>query len=255
MRLFLSLVVFDMVFHSTASLSDYGKWSRELGMRKYPQPLPTYAEMEELAGQEGPGNPHPVLDQVMESADSVWEFFKPWPSAATSKKITTWEDGGKFALCWLTTRLGFVENLLGLQQHWAMFSPNVVEATSLVRSRLEYADGSCRLVRLSADPEDLTHYGHWFKEKVLEYETALHKRDEGEARLGYCNLLAHRYPLNARKSPLVKISLIKVRINYPPPDEKDKEGVLRAQNHLANWEKKAPFFVYDVKTRRGSYPK
>jgi hypothetical protein len=252
MRIFLFAILFDMVFHSLAALAPYKDWRRDLEMSLYPERLPTCEEMGELAEKAGPDNPHPVGDRVLESADSVWNYFKPWPSAATRKKITGWEDGGKFALCWLTTRLGFIESTLRIEQRWTMFSPNVGTGDTLVRSRLAYKDGTGRFERVSADPEDLTHFGHWFKEKVLEYETRLVKDDE--ARRGYCNLLAHRFPASATGSPLVKIYLIKVRVRYPDPDEEDVAGFLRRQSAKdgpPGWKKKAPFYEYDVPTRTG----
>jgi hypothetical protein len=253
MRIFLTFIVFDMVFHSLAVLTPHKDWCKDLGMKEFPEPLPTVEEMRELADKTNEDGPDPVADRVLDSFDSLWEYFKPWPSSRTRKKIRSLDDAGKYTLCWLTTRLGFMEQLVRFEQRWTMFSPNVGKYDTAVRAKLVYADGSARFHRTEADPEDLTNYSHWFKEKVLEYSTKL--ANDSDARLGYCNLLAHRYPKNEHGSPLVRIYLIKVRINYPPPDEEDIAGFMRRQNGPPGWEQKKPFYEYDPtnpnKNRRG----
>jgi hypothetical protein len=239
MRLFLGLIVFDMVFHSLAVLTPYQKWCKELGIARYPRRLPSVQEMTEDPKEAGDQQGH----RVMDSLDSVWIFFKPWPSAETREKLDSWSDGAKFTLCWLTTRLGFLEELVGFKQKWTMFSPNVGDDDDVVRAKMVYADGSIRFVRTEADPEDLTHYGHWFKEKVLQYSTRLDQ--DWDARVGYCNLLRHRYPQSEGGAKLVRIYLIKVRIKYPKPQEEDEvERKMRSQNDLLGWRQLPPFFVY-----------
>jgi hypothetical protein len=263
MRIFLFLLVFDMVFHSLAVLLPIKKWCKEILVDRFPERLPTAEEREKLAHYDevaafylGPGviavdKPDPVCERVMKSMDSIWEFFMPWPDSYSRKKIKNWGDGSKFVVCWLTTRLGFFEQLFRIPQRWTMFSPNVGKSDTMVRARLVYEDGSERLVRTSADPVDLTHYGHWWKEKILQYETKLD--EDYDARMGWCNLIAHRNRVNDKGSKLVKIYLIKVRIVYPEPDEEDIEEFMRAQNDEddLHWRTKPPFWEYDVKTREG----
>jgi hypothetical protein len=249
LRVFLFLVVFDMIYHSLAALLPYKDLCKELDMPAFPKALPTRAEMRELAAKGSPGTTDPVGERLMETADSLWEYFRPWPSAATRKKMSGVGDGLKFAYCWLSSRVGFFEQLVRFEQRWTMFSPNVVTDDFLARAKLVYRDGSVAFRRTSADPEDLTRYAHWFKEKVLEYETKLDY--DPEARLGWCNLLAHRYPRSPGGAPLDKIYLIRVKVLYPAPDEEDIEGFMRRQSEDTAWKKKAPFWEYEVATRKG----
>jgi hypothetical protein len=243
MRLFLGFIVFDMVFHSLAVLTPYRDWCKELDIETFPEELPTVKEMTDLADDPNNDHPSPATDRLMDSFDSAWTFFRPWPSSKTRRKLHTWNEGGKFVICWLTTRLGFLEQVVGFEQKWTMFSPSVGKGDTLVRARLVYADGSVRLVRTEADPQDLTHYSHWFKEKVLEYSTKL--VEDNDARLGFCNLLANRYPLSDHGAELLRIYLIKVYIPYPDPDEEDVAKFMRQYNGPPRWENKKPFWVYD----------
>jgi hypothetical protein len=255
MRLFLSFVIFDMVFHSLASLTPYRDWLTEkeyFNLSRFPRRLPTLKEIGELEEKADPDNT--VSDRIWKSFDSVWEFFKPWPDRDTRKKLKTWEDKGKFALCWVTSRLDFFESLAGIPQRWTMFSPNAAKGATVARSLLLFRDGTVKEIRLTADPADLTHYSHWFQEKVLDYE--LKVANDWDSRYGYCNYLAHQYKENANRSPLEKIFIYKIYYYYPrqpvvrrlmPPDEKAAD-VLRAQNGPPNWDRDGPDFVYDVET-------
>src|SRR5262249_9422849 len=160
-----------------------------------------------------------------------------------------WECGGKFALCWLNTRLDFLECLAGIDQEWPMFSPNVSRGRRIARARLVFADGGEQIVRQTADPEDLTRYAHWNQEKVLDYE--LHVNDDQEdATFGWCNLLAHRHPHNEQGSPLARILVFLVRYEYPPPDV-DARAFLRAQTGPPPDQVAAPYYEYDARARRG----
>jgi hypothetical protein len=244
MRIFLAVIVFDMVFHSLAALTPYDRWLEDLEVERFPKRLPTAQEMRALAAKGYDDGLDPVADRVLDSFDSLWVYFKPWPSSATRKKIGGWGDAGKYALGWLTSRLGFLEQVVRFEQRWTMFSPGVAEDVDMVRTRLVYWDGSTRVVRLEIDPEDLTRYSRWLKGKVVEYSTNLDSDWAG--RLGACNLLAHRYPRNRRGAELVKIYLIKFRIKYPDPDHEDIEGFMRRQNGPPGWDKKPAFWEYNL---------
>lgn len=248
MRLFLSVLVFDIVFRSMMVLLPCAEWAEsELDMDNLPWRLPTRAEMDHLAVQGGP-HPAPVADRILESLDSVWEFAKPWPSARTRARIDSWPKAGMFAACWLNSRLEFVENVLGINEDWPMFSPNVSKRRTLARSKLLFADGSLQTIRLTADPANLTRYSHWFQEKVLDYELKVdHSRDE---RVGYCNYLAHRHPRNAAGSPLLAIYVYTLIYYYPRPDM-DPAAYLASQNGPPLDQVRVPFYVYDVATRQG----
>jgi hypothetical protein len=238
MRLFLSLLLFDIVFRSLAVLLPCEAWSEELALPTMPTRLPTRAELAALPSDQA------RRERLLQSADSCWEFFKPWPSAATRDHLQGWSDGGKFVLCWLDSRCEFLENCLGINERWPMFSPNVSTAKTLARTKLLYADGSLQTVRLLSDPEDLTHYTHGFGlEKVLDYEVRV--ADEFNPALGYCNLLKHRYAHNAAGSPLQSIWIYRVSYRYTPPGE-PAEAFLRAQTGPPLSQVSAPFLIYDV---------
>ena len=243
MRLFLGFLIFDIVFHSLAALTPYRDWLDEMGLERFPKRLPTQAEIAKLASEPHGDDETPVTDRFLESLDSVWDYFKPWPSAKVRHKLKGWDDRGMYALSWLTSRLDFFESLAGVPQRWTMFSPNVSQAATVARVRLLFQDGSHADVRLTADPEDLTSYSHWFEEKVLDYE--LKVVGDYDSRLGYCNYLSHQHKHNACGSPLEKIYIYKVRYTYPAPDD-DALAVLKAQNGPPDWDREGPFFVYEV---------
>jgi hypothetical protein len=237
-----------MVFHSLASLTPYRDWLEDdWKLDRLPRRLPTLEEIGELENKVGPDNPAPVSDRFLASLDSVWVYFKPWPDKETRRKLTTWEEKSKFALAWLTSRLDFFEALAGTPQHWTMFSPNAAKRAFVARSVLVFQDGTRQEVRLTADPPDLTHYSHWFQEKVLDYELKVH--NDWDSRFGYCNYLKHLYKQNMKASPLEKIFIYKIKYRYPDPDENAAE-VLRAQNGPPNWDRDGPDYVYDVASNK-----
>ena len=216
MRFFLFVLLLNIAFRSLSVLLPGDEWRQELNMDEFPRRLPTPAEFRDWDPQTSPGQLS-LAEDVMRSLDSVWDFLKPWPDAAARARIGSWGQRGKFAFCWLNTRFAFLENLLGVNQEWPMFSPNVSQQKGLARSQLVFADGSRRTVRLTADPEDLTRYAHWFQEKVLDYE--LKVRRDPAVRLGYANLLAHRFPRNENGSPLVRIYFYQVWYYFPGPHQ------------------------------------
>src|SRR5262245_45601164 len=109
MRLFLAFLLFEIVFRSFSVCFDCAGWGKSLDMRLAPRRLPTRAEIAELAAKASDENPHPVRDDVLFAFDSVWEFFKPWPEPAVRPKLRTWDDGGRWAVAWLASRLEFFE--------------------------------------------------------------------------------------------------------------------------------------------------
>jgi len=256
MRIFLSALIFDMVFHSLAALSDYRDWMESSGdfqtkkwkMERFPERLPTVQEMAELGETTGPKNPSPVTDRIFQSIDSAWDYFKPWPSREVRHNLDNWEDTGMYVLSWLTSRLDFFESLANTPQRWTMFSPNASRGATVARMRLVFEDGSQQIVRLAADPEDLTDYSHWFQEKVLDYELRVAGKD-WDSRFGYCNYLRHRFEINAKGSPLAKIYIYEIHYNYPNPDD-DARQVLAAQNGPPGWDRDGPKHEYDVAGRK-----
>ncbi len=250
MRLFLGFLLFDTIFRSIAALTPYREWCKELNIRHYPYGLPDPEEREQLARKRADADHDLVTERVMQSFDSLWDYFKPWPEAQSRKKMYGPGDAGKFAYCWMTTRLGFCENLVFAPQRWTMFSPNVGSWDPVVRARLVYQDGTRESQRTIAEPSDLAHHDNWrfLSEKWLQVTTKLQSDDD--SRRGYCNLLAHRHPRNEAGSPLVKIELIELRYDYPPPDE-DARAFLDRQKVPLGKETIAPFYEYDVASRKG----
>jgi hypothetical protein len=249
MRLFLCVILFDIIFRSLSVLFPWAEWADQLDMRTLPVRLSTRDEMHKLAATASPDDPYPVLDDTFVALDSLWEFWKPWPEPAVRKKIRSWPDGGKWALTWLSSRLDLVENVIGFNEEWPMFSPSVGRKRWLTRARLVYADGTERIVRNHGDPADLTHYSHWFEEKVLDHELKVREGRPDEA-FGYCNLLRGRYPENDKGSALVKIYLYVVRYNLPHPSE-DAREVLAEQTGPPAPQVYPDFYVFDAATRHG----
>lgn len=251
MRLFLGLILFDMIFHSVAALWPYKEWCWDFEIATMPQGLPGPEERERLrrAGEEAGQNL--LNERVMSSFDSLWEFWRPWPGPATRKRMEDAEDAAKVSVGWLTTRLDFLEHLIRQRQRWTMFSPNVSNHDDVVRARLVFADGSTETVRTIVEPADVLHYEsfRFVTEKRLQCAVHVHQ-DEPYERLGLCNLLAHQRPHNAAGSPLKTIHLIVVRYNYPGPGE-DVRAALEAQKVPLGQEQNEPFYEYDVSTRKG----
>jgi hypothetical protein len=250
MRIFLGIILFDMIFHSFAALIPYKKWCEEYGMDTMPRGLPDPEEKEELRRATENANHDLLTERIMSSFDSLWEFWRPWPGAETRKKMVHLGDVGKVSIAWTATRLDFLEHLVRIRQTWSMFAPNVADDHDIVRARLVYADGSTTTIRSVGDPLNLLHYEsfRFLGEKPLQATLRLNK--DPEARLGFCNLLSHRHARNEAGSPLKTIYLMFVNYKYPEPG-KDVRAALAVQQVPLGQEKIPPFFEYDVSTRKG----
>jgi hypothetical protein len=250
MRIFLFVILFEIIFRGFSVMIPWSDWASELDMRYMPVRMPTRAEIATLSEKASPEQPFPVRDDVLESLDSLWDFGKPWPEARSRAKIRSWSDAGKWTFCWVSTRLAFVENVIGFDQEWPMFSPGVGKRKWVCRARLVYADGSECIVRNLGDPEDLTRYSHWFQEKNLSHELRI-KEGTGRANddFGYCNLLSHRYS-EQDGSPLVRIHLFLVRYDMPPPGE-DARAWWTSQTGPPEKQVLPDFYLFDATTRHG----
>lgn len=259
MRLFLALLLFDIIFRSFSIMIPWGAWAEELDITIRPRRLPTRAEFAEMHAAEDSGELDPTVDDLSKVADSMWEFWRPWPEPSARLKIRTWGDGGKWTLVWVTSRLELVENVLGFNEEWPMFSPNVGRRRHITRARMTYDDGTERIVRSRGDPEDLTHYSHWFEEKILDHELKIREgRNRALDSWGFCHLLRHRHATNDAGAALAKIHLFVVRYDLPPPTADAREW-LADQNGPPSNQVYADFYVFDAKTNKGeclldSYP-
>ncbi len=216
MRIFLSLFIVAITYRCFGIFFPFDDWRSDLGLHTYPRPLPTQRERADLAGQTSDDHPHPVFEEFMKTADSVWDYWKPWPDADTRPKIKSWTDGGKFTACWINSHLAFVEHVCAIDEGWPMFSPSVVSEHVLTRARLFYDDDSDVVLRQTSEPEDYGHFWRWFNDKRGNYERHA-VPDDDEGCQGYCNLLRHRYAQNAAGAKLVKIVLFRIKIVAPPP--------------------------------------
>lgn len=123
MRVFLSLMVFDMVFRGLAwSLNNWYDTAADLKMEVVPRRLPTPAEW----SGEDPSGP-----TFAEGISSAGRFLLPWPRDATRARLHTPGDGARFAAAWLVTRLDACGRLVGIEQAWTMFSPDVAGRSNL----------------------------------------------------------------------------------------------------------------------------
>lgn len=242
MRIFLGFLLFDIVGHSLMTLSPYRDWLESKDIPRFPRRLPTW---DEVADAEAKGTAD-WSDDIFASLDSAWDYFKPWPAKKVRQQLEGPADQAMYALSWLSSRLDFVEAAVGISQRWTMFSPNATKETTVARFRLYYADDSSLVYRVLADPEDLTHYSHWFEEKLLDCE--LRVPYDYDARVGFCNFLAHRYAKNSAGAPLQSIYIYKIPYRYPGPHE-DAVAVLRSQNGPPNWDADGPTWRYDPISR------
>lgn len=252
MRLLLFLLVFDMIVRGFGVLLPIRAWREELDLDRQPRRLPTRAEARALLAKDATPYAESLTEDVLRSLDSVWNFCKPWPERDVRARIAEadpWRRGGTFVLCWLNTRLEFLENLAGIDQEWPMFSPSVSKWRWIARARLVFADGSQQTVRQTADPADLTRYAHWNQEKVLDYELHVANDDE-TATFGWCNLLAHRHPRSGRGDALARIEVFMVKYDFPPPDA-DARAFLRAQTGPPADQVRPPYYEYDAAARQG----
>ena len=250
MRIFLSVLLFDIIFRSFSALFPYLQWAEELEMARLPLRFPDPEERRELALENDNADPDAVTRRVMRTFDSLRDYWNPWPGASTRNRMAGGEDIARYAFTWLATRLAFLENLVRFEQQWTMFSPNVGTFDQLARARLIHADGSTATFRCPAEPADVLHFDgfRFLAEKRLQYSTKLER--DGDARRGFCNLMANRHPRNAAGQPVTKVQLVVVRYAYPEPGA-DVRATLVKQIVPLGKERNPPFYEYDVATRRG----
>src|SRR4051794_5677794 len=96
MRLFLGVMLFFIVYRPLCILFPWHTWADQLEMQTWPRRLPTPSERAKLAAQASEERPFPVTDRVLETLDSLRDFFTPWPSPDTRKEIRAARDYASF---------------------------------------------------------------------------------------------------------------------------------------------------------------
>ena len=168
MRLFLAYFLFDMFTRGLILLTPADDdWFEELSMERNPLALPSREELSQCAAGKDPTY-NSKWERYAASFKSAGRFFVPFPEKKTREKIDSAADAGKYVLTWLGSRQEFIGRVVGVDQDWPMFSPNVGDSDTVGRLLLIYDDGSQREYHLGCDPEDLTSYSHWFAEKHLQ---------------------------------------------------------------------------------------
>jgi len=246
LRLFIAYYVFDAIVRSLVTLTPFDDaWRKDLKMDRFPTLLPTASEVRKI--RQGKDDKYDdVSERYLASLESVVEYASPWPDEDTAKRIEGPNDFGKYVLVWVGTRLSYVGALLGLDQNWPMFSPNVRKSRIVPRAKLVYEDGTAEQLWLLAEPFDLTEFSRWFIKRPLQIDIRLDK--DYDSRLGVSRHLARQFPYSAAGSPLRFIEMYKVRYTLPRPGQ-DAYRVLSKQNRKAP--EAEPFWRYDVTTGKG----
>ncbi len=255
MRLFLAYFLFDMFSRSLIMLTPAeDDWIDELGMKTKPMALPSREELKQIDEGSHPDSYTSRADRWRASGKSAARYFLPYPTDNTLDKMRA-ADGlervgmvGKYAMVWLSSRMGFVGRMVGVDQDWPMFSPNVGRDDTVARLKLIYDDGSEVEHRLVCDPVDLTAYSHWFEEKRLQTACKVHR--DYDTRLGYCHMVAHHYARHENGAKLVRILVFKCTYNYPSANDDEQEW-LAEQTGPPPSQIDPPFWEYDVATRTG----
>jgi hypothetical protein len=215
MRFFVTVFVFCLSYRCFAVLFPMSDWCRAYAVDELPPPLPSPAERYVLNAKAGPGDLYPVLTACLRTAQAVGHYLVPWPAPETRKRIKSPLDAVKCGACWLYGRVLFVERLCGLHENWDLYAPSVDTFIYHTRARLCFSDGSDIVLKQHAEPEDFTHFGHWFEERIVNYEYLV--ADDFSQSWAYCKLLAQRHPQNAQGAKLVRVVLFQVVVALVPP--------------------------------------
>jgi hypothetical protein len=153
---------------------------------------------------------------------------------------------GKYAYVWVGTRLGFVGNLLGLDEDWPMFSPNVRLVHTTPRAMLIYSDGRREQLWFLGEPYDPTQFHRWLVKRPLQVDLRLAK--DYDARLGVSRYLAQRYARSETGARLEAIEMSEVKYTLPAPGQDAREVLAeQAQKEPAG----KAFWRFDVDTGKG----
>lgn len=245
-RLFLGFFLFDMVVRSFVTLTPFDRaWRESLEMAKAPLRLPTRQQLEKIeAGEDEKYDS--VTARYRAVLRSVFNFASPLPTSKTAPHLDSAAAYAQYVVVWVGTRLNFMGALLGLDQNWPMFSPNVRRTQVVPRVKLLYEDGTRSQVWLLGEPSDLTRFHRWFVKRPLQIDLRLHQ--DWDARLGVSRNLAQRFARNDSGSRLVSIEMYEVKYSLPKPGE-DASRILAKQS--AKPTPAEPFWRYDVAKDEG----
>lgn len=246
MRCVLGVLVFDMVARSMITLTPYDKaWREDLELARMPLRMPTTAQRERIVA--GEDDKYATLgERYWATLRSVLWFWSPIPRGKVVPHLNSARDYGKYAVVWIGTRLGFMGALLGLDEDWPMFSPNVRRAHITPRAKLVYDDGTREQLWLLGEPYDPTSFHRWFVKRPLQIDLRLAK--DYDARLGVSRNIAERYATSTEGAKLVSIEMFEVKYSLPGPHQNARK-MLAAQAQKPTKEK--PFWRYDVATDKG----
>ncbi len=231
MRLFLVLFVADMLGRSLISVTPFAdEWGDELGIDDVPKLVPR------------------DRDSLRSRVSSLAAFFDPRSAGNSAKVDARARQRLKTIVTWAGFRLAFVEGLVGIDQDWPMFSPDIATESRHGRFELLYRDGTQLEVRSSTDPEDLTDFTRFLDEKRLQASEAA--ISDADALLGYCNMLSHRHPKSPSGAVLEYIVVSIVEYAHPPPGVEPGE-FLEAQNDPANQRIDRDLWYFDASTGQG----
>lgn len=234
MRIFLSALLFEIIFRSSVASGDYERWNEDVRVAAFPQPLPARSGRVESRS----------------AAPPLGSFFDPRPSPESRACIDGPFDAGKYILCWMNSRLEFLENLVHAQQGWPMFAPDVGRADPVVRVRLLFDNGEMQVHRTLAEPDDLTHYStaRFLTRRETKYLSYLF--GDEDARRGFCNVWSNRHRLSPQGARLIRIELLRIVCIYPKPGS-DARQLLQGQQVPLGMEESQPFYAFDVLTQTG----
>lgn len=255
-RILLFVVLFHMLFRSTDILYPWEDWLYELNMKRMPRGLPTREELAKL--REEANGDELVAKRWKECGSSLARYWNCVPTDETREKINSNADWVKYGLAWTASRLQFCECIVGIDQEWAMFSPNVGKRRYMTRARLFFEDGTEFTVYSRSEPDDYTSYSRWGEGKTLGVDRFVFS-DHGmryDACPGYCNFIAHLHPKNDNGSPLQAILLYEFKVHFVPPGE-DPHAFLTAEMEATRDHRQErtryAFYHYTPKTKSGRF--
>src|SRR5262249_2251935 len=140
MRIFLSVFLAFLVFRTTSVLYPWRKWAEKLKVSRNPGTAPpSRGEQAGILPDPDRGGRAALREPWFKSLDSLWLYARPWPGPDERTNLQSGTDFLKWYLIFANSRLGFIENAIGFDQEWPMYSPSVGTETTIPRARLIYS--------------------------------------------------------------------------------------------------------------------